>query len=114
MRTEHDVGRHQPKSPPLSWRRFCDGRGRAARQALIFRSAGRPGKSRDWAHFAIKDERDNWPAQAYRRWRYRRAFSILIWQIASLKRQFEGSTFDQSAAAFGNPDHGAIVIHNDH
>jgi pimeloyl-ACP methyl ester carboxylesterase len=44
--------------------------------------------------------------------RYRREFSRLIWQIASPKWNFEDATFDRSAAAFDNPDHVAIVIHN--
>src|SRR5262245_7287375 len=44
--------------------------------------------------------------------KYRRAFSKLIWQLASPKWQFEDATFDRSAAAFDNPDHVAIVIHN--
>ena len=36
----------------------------------------------------------------------------LIWQIASPKWEFDDATFDRSAAAFDNPDHVAIVIHN--
>ena len=44
--------------------------------------------------------------------KYRREFSKLIWQIASPKWQFDDATFDRSAAAFDNPDHVAIVIHN--
>ena len=36
----------------------------------------------------------------------------LIWQIASPKWNFDDATFDRSAAAFDNPDHVAIVIHN--
>ena len=44
--------------------------------------------------------------------KYRREFSKLIWQLASPKWQFEDATFDRSAAAFDNPDHVAIVIHN--
>jgi pimeloyl-ACP methyl ester carboxylesterase len=43
---------------------------------------------------------------------YRRDFSKLIWQIASPKWDFDDATFDRSAAAFDNPDHVAIVIHN--
>jgi len=43
---------------------------------------------------------------------YRREFSKLIWQIASPKWDFDDATFDRSAAAFDNPDHVAIVIHN--
>jgi pimeloyl-ACP methyl ester carboxylesterase len=44
--------------------------------------------------------------------KYRRDFAKLIWQIASPKWKFDDATFDRSAAAFENPDHVAIVIHN--
>jgi pimeloyl-ACP methyl ester carboxylesterase len=44
--------------------------------------------------------------------KYRGEFSKLIWQLASPKWQFDDTTFDRSAAAFDNPDHVAIVIHN--
>jgi pimeloyl-ACP methyl ester carboxylesterase len=44
--------------------------------------------------------------------RYRRDFSRLIWQTASPKWNFDDATFDRSAAAFDNPDHVGIVIHN--
>ncbi len=44
--------------------------------------------------------------------RYRRDFAKLIWQIASPKWKFTDATFDRSAAAFNNPDHVNIVIHN--
>jgi pimeloyl-ACP methyl ester carboxylesterase len=44
--------------------------------------------------------------------KYRRDFSRLIWQIASPKWDFDDATFDRSAAAFDNPDHVAVVIHN--
>ena len=43
---------------------------------------------------------------------YRKDFSRLIWQLASPKWQFDDATFDRSAAAFDNPDHVAVVIHN--
>jgi pimeloyl-ACP methyl ester carboxylesterase len=43
---------------------------------------------------------------------YRRAFSKFIWQLASPKWAFTDATFTRSAAAFDNPDHVAIVIHN--
>jgi pimeloyl-ACP methyl ester carboxylesterase len=43
---------------------------------------------------------------------YRRDFAKLIWQFASPKWAFDDRTFDRSAAAFDNPDHVAIVIHN--
>jgi pimeloyl-ACP methyl ester carboxylesterase len=44
--------------------------------------------------------------------KYRREFAKLIWQIASPKWKFDEETFNRSAAAFDNPDHVAIVIHN--
>jgi pimeloyl-ACP methyl ester carboxylesterase len=44
--------------------------------------------------------------------KYRRDFAKLIWQIASPGWNFDDATFDRSAAAFDNPDHVAIVIHN--
>jgi len=44
--------------------------------------------------------------------KYRRDFSKLIWQLASPKWNFDDATFDRSAAAFDNPDHVAIVVHN--
>jgi pimeloyl-ACP methyl ester carboxylesterase len=44
--------------------------------------------------------------------KYRRDFSKLIWQLASPKWNFDEATFGRSAAAFDNPDHVAIVIHN--
>jgi pimeloyl-ACP methyl ester carboxylesterase len=43
---------------------------------------------------------------------YRRDFARLIWTIASPKWDFDDATFDRSAAAFDNPDHADIVIHN--
>ena len=44
--------------------------------------------------------------------KYRREFAKLIWQLASPKWNFDEATFERSAAAFDNPDHVAIVIHN--
>jgi pimeloyl-ACP methyl ester carboxylesterase len=42
----------------------------------------------------------------------RHDFAKLIWRLASPKWTFDDATFDRSAAAFENPDHVAIVIHN--
>ena len=39
-------------------------------------------------------------------------FNKLIWKLASPRWAFDDATFDRSAAAFSNPDHVAIVIHN--
>ena len=44
--------------------------------------------------------------------RYRRDFARLIWRQASPKWNFDDAAFDRSAAAFDNPDHVEIVIHN--
>ena len=44
--------------------------------------------------------------------KYRREFSKLIWQLASPKWEFDDATFARSAAAFDNPDHVGVVIHN--
>jgi pimeloyl-ACP methyl ester carboxylesterase len=44
--------------------------------------------------------------------KYRREFSKLIWELASPQWKFDDATFARSAAAFDNPDHVAIVIHN--
>jgi pimeloyl-ACP methyl ester carboxylesterase len=44
--------------------------------------------------------------------KYRREFAKLIWQLASPKWNFDEATFARSAAAFDNPDHVGIVIHN--
>src|SRR4051812_19838690 len=42
----------------------------------------------------------------------RRDFGKLIWKIASPKWNFDDATYERSAAAFENPDHVDIVIHN--
>jgi pimeloyl-ACP methyl ester carboxylesterase len=42
----------------------------------------------------------------------RYAFDKLIWTIVSPKWHFSDATYDRTAAAFDNPDHVAIVIHN--
>jgi len=39
-------------------------------------------------------------------------FNKLIWQLASPQWHFDDATYDRSAAAFDNPDHVDIVIHN--
>jgi len=44
--------------------------------------------------------------------KYRHDFAKLIWQLASPKWNFDDATFDRTAAAFQNPDHVAISIHN--
>jgi pimeloyl-ACP methyl ester carboxylesterase len=44
--------------------------------------------------------------------KYRRDFAKLIWKLASPQWTFDDATFDRSAAAFDNPDHVDIVIHN--
>ena len=44
--------------------------------------------------------------------RYRHDFAKLIWQLDSPHWDFDDATFERSAAAFENPDHVSIVIHN--
>jgi pimeloyl-ACP methyl ester carboxylesterase len=39
-------------------------------------------------------------------------FNKLIWKSASPKWNFDDASYDRTAAAFTNPDHVAIVIHN--
>jgi len=56
-------------------------------------------------YFATERGRDGYD-------KYRRDFSKLIWQLASPKWGFDDATFERSAAAFDNPDHVAVVIHN--
>ena len=42
----------------------------------------------------------------------RREFNRLIWRLASPRWEFDDATFERSAAAFDNPDHVAVVVHN--
>jgi pimeloyl-ACP methyl ester carboxylesterase len=42
----------------------------------------------------------------------RHEFAKLIWHTASPNWHFDDATFDRSAAAFNNPDHVSIIIHN--
>jgi pimeloyl-ACP methyl ester carboxylesterase len=42
----------------------------------------------------------------------RHDFNKLIWRIASPTWHFDDATFDRTAAAFDNPDHVRIVMHN--
>ncbi|MER8462010.1 alpha/beta hydrolase [Mesorhizobium sp. M1396] len=44
--------------------------------------------------------------------KYTRDFARLIWELASPKWAFDDAAFERSAAAFDNPDHVAISIHN--
>lgn len=44
--------------------------------------------------------------------KYTDDFARLIWQLASPQWNFDDATFQRSAAAFANPDHVEIVIHN--
>ena len=60
-----------------------------------------------WYQFYFATERGR---QGYDK--YRHDFAKLIWQLASPKWNFDDATFDRSAAAFDNPDHVDITIHN--
>ncbi len=42
----------------------------------------------------------------------RKAFNRLIWQLASPRWDFDDAVFERTAAAFDNPDHVEVVIHN--
>jgi pimeloyl-ACP methyl ester carboxylesterase len=42
----------------------------------------------------------------------RHDFNKLIWRLASPKWAFDDATYERSAAAFDNPDHVDIVVHN--
>ena len=44
--------------------------------------------------------------------KHRYEFNKLIWKTTSPKWDFDDATFDRTAAAFNNPDHDSIVIHN--
>jgi pimeloyl-ACP methyl ester carboxylesterase len=56
-------------------------------------------------YFATERGRDGYD-------KYRRDFARLIWRTASPQWAFDDATFARSAAAFDNPDHVAIVVHN--
>ena len=43
---------------------------------------------------------------------HRHDFARLIWRTASPAWRFDDATFERSAAAFDNPNHVAVVIHN--
>ncbi|HEY1710777.1 MAG TPA: alpha/beta hydrolase [Rhizomicrobium sp.] len=44
--------------------------------------------------------------------KYTRDFNKMTWQLSSPKWNFDDATYERSAAAFDNPDHVDIVIHN--
>jgi pimeloyl-ACP methyl ester carboxylesterase len=44
--------------------------------------------------------------------KYTHEFAKLIWRLASPKWNFDDATYNRSAAAFDNPDHVEITIHN--
>ncbi|WP_166361775.1 alpha/beta fold hydrolase [Pseudomonas akapageensis] len=44
--------------------------------------------------------------------KYHHDFAKLIWQNTSPQWKFDDATFERSAAAFDNPDHVAVVVHN--
>lgn len=60
-----------------------------------------------WYQFYFATERGRLGYEANRR-----EFAKLIWQTASPQWHFDDAAFGQSATAFDNPDHVAIVIHN--
>ncbi|KRB61967.1 alpha/beta hydrolase [Rhizobium sp. Root708] len=60
-----------------------------------------------WYQFYFATERGQLGYEANRS-----EFARLIWHTASPKWNFDDATFERSAAAFDNPDHVAVVIHN--
>ncbi|TPK66923.1 alpha/beta hydrolase [Mesorhizobium sp. B2-4-15] len=60
-----------------------------------------------WYQFYFATERG---AAGYAK--YTREFARLIWELASPRWKFDDATFERSAAAFDNPDHVAVAIHN--
>jgi pimeloyl-ACP methyl ester carboxylesterase len=60
-----------------------------------------------WYQFYFATERGR---EGYSK--YRREFAELIWRLASPDWKFDDATFARTAAAFDNPDHVDIVIHN--
>lgn len=60
-----------------------------------------------WYQFYFTTERGR---AGYEKNRYE--FNKLIWRLASPQWKFDEATYARSAAAFDNPDHVAIVIHN--
>ena len=60
-----------------------------------------------WYQFYFATERG---LAGYEQNRY--DFNKLIWKLASPKWDFDDATYDRTAAAFNNPDHVALVIHN--
>ncbi len=60
-----------------------------------------------WYQFYFATERG---AAGYAK--YTHDFARLIWETASPKWAFDDATFARSAAAFDNPDHVAITLHN--
>jgi len=67
-----------------------------------------PGAEKGWwyqYYFATERGRDGYAAN-------RRAFNRLIWRDNSPRWNPDGATYDRTAAAFDNPDHVDVVIHN--
>ena len=60
-----------------------------------------------WYQYYFATERGE---AGYRK--YTHDFARLIWTLASPQWRFDNATFERSAAAFDNPDHVAIAIHN--
>ena len=60
-----------------------------------------------WYQFYFATERGRLGYQ-----KYTHDFAKLIWQLASPTWDFDDATFDRSAAAFENPDHVDVSIHN--
>jgi pimeloyl-ACP methyl ester carboxylesterase len=60
-----------------------------------------------WYQYYFATERGR---RGYRE--HTRAFNKLIWRTASPNWEFSDAVFERTAAAFDNPDHVAVVVHN--
>jgi pimeloyl-ACP methyl ester carboxylesterase len=94
------------------WPERCQGLVSVSGYLISNQAAGKtplpPAAEYDWWYqFYFATERGK---EGYTR--YRKEFSRLIWQKASPQWKFDDATFERSAAAFDNPDHVDIVIHN--
>jgi hypothetical protein len=95
-------------TPTTRWRRY------SSRTAVGWSfptcaaaTAAAEGRAGWWYLFYFATERGR---LGYRR--HTDDLTKLIWQLASPTWDFDGATFDCTAASFANPDHVDIVIHN--
>jgi pimeloyl-ACP methyl ester carboxylesterase len=94
------------------WPERCTGLVAVSGYLIGSQAAGRnplppPAELQWWYQFYFATDRGR---EGYKL--YRRQFARLIWSLASPKWDFDDATFERSAAAFDNPDHVDVVIHN--